>query len=82
MAIDTSLSVQYLRPLTPQDKISDEQTESVALKAREQRTGKDAAVPVPRDAAAPASPTAAAPPPSTATAPEPAAGSQTVDVRT
>ena len=36
---------QYQVPMSPQAKIDDERTESVAVKMREDATGKDAAAP-------------------------------------
>ena len=37
---------QYQVPMTPQAKVQDEQTESVAVRNKEAETVKDAAVPV------------------------------------
>jgi hypothetical protein len=41
---------QYQVPQTPSAKTNDEQTESMAVKAKEAQTGKDSAVPVKKSA--------------------------------
>jgi hypothetical protein len=41
---------QYQVPQTPTAKTNDEQTESMAVKAKEAQTGKDSAIPVKKSA--------------------------------
>ncbi|HUO98571.1 MAG TPA: hypothetical protein VMU01_07870 [Rhizomicrobium sp.] len=43
---------QYKVPITPQAKLDDERTESVATKQKEEATGKEAAAPVKSSAVA------------------------------
>ena len=51
MSVSSVSSVaQYQVPTTPKAKQDDERTESMAVKAKEAATGKDAAVPVKKSA--------------------------------
>lgn len=45
MSVSTVSTTVLQVPLTPQARISDEQSESAVTKSREARTGKDVAVP-------------------------------------